>query len=82
MIFTKDKLLVDCYPSDNVTWEEFMRDCEKAVNTPELHLDECSSDDEDLAQEERNNNKRGERVSKTNSVVKVLDKKWRSTRVC
>ena len=82
MISMKDKLLIDCYPSDNVTWNEFMRDCEKAVNTPELHSDECSSDDEDLAQEERNNNKRGERVLKTNSVVKVLDKKWRSTRVC
>ena len=59
-----------------------MRDCEKAVNTPELHSDECSSDDEDLARDERNNNKRGERVLNTNSVVKVLDKKWRSTRVC
>ena len=82
MISTKDKLLIDCYPSDNITWNKFMRDCEKAVNTPELHSDECSSDDEDLARDERNNNKRGERVLNTNSVVKVLDKKWRSTRVC
>jgi len=82
MISTKDKLLIDCYPSDNITWNEFMRDCEKAVNTPELHLNKCSSDNEDLARDKRNNNKRGERILNMNSVVKVLDKKWRSTRVC
>jgi hypothetical protein len=82
MISTKDKLLADCHPSSNIPWEEFMKDCEKAINTSELHSDEWSSNDEALAQNERENNKRGERVLNTNSVIKVLDKKWRSTRVC
>ena len=62
-------------------WDEFMRDCEKAVNTTDLHSDEWSSDDEVLAQAERNQNKRPERIIGTNSVIKIHDKKWRSTRV-
>jgi hypothetical protein len=59
-----------------------MKDCEKAVNDPKLHSDEWSSDDTNLAQDERNNQKRAERILNTNSVIKVHDKKWRSTRVC
>lgn len=82
MISTKDKQLVRCHPSNDITWEEFMKDCEKAVNTPELQSDEISSDDEALAQDERDNRKRTERIYNTNSVIKVWDKKWRSTRVC
>ena len=53
MITMKDKLLTDCYPSGDISWNEFMRDCGTAINTPELHLDECSLNDKDLAQEER-----------------------------
>ena len=82
MISTKDKLLADCHPLSNISWEEFMKDCEEAVNTSEIHLDEWSSDDEALAQDERNNKKRAERVLNTNSIIKVFDKKWRPTRVC
>ena len=48
---------------------------EEAVNTSEIHSDEWSSDDEALAQDERNNKKRAERVLNTNSVIKVFDKK-------
>lgn len=81
MISTKDKLLTDCYPS-NITWDEYIKECEKAVNISELHSDEYSTNDEDLADEERNNKTRPERIIRTNSVIKIHDKRWRSTRVC
>lgn len=81
MISTEDKILSDCCPSD-IIQAEYMKDCELAVNTPELHSDEWSSSDEVLANEERNNNKRPERLKSTNSVIKIHDKMWRSTRVC
>lgn len=82
MIYTKDKTLSECHPKDDISLAEFMQDCEKVVNTPGLHSDEWSSDDEDLAKEERDGKKRPERSLNTNSVIKVLNKKWRSTRVC
>lgn len=81
MVSTKDKLLTDCHPSGDISWNEFIRDCETAINTPELHSDECSSNDEDLAQEERDNRLRPENIRSTNSVIKIYNKKWRSTRV-
>ena len=81
MIYTKDKLLTDCLPS-NMPFNEFLEDCEKAIKMPEIHSDECSSDDEALAQEERENKKRSEQILNTNSVIKVFKKQWRSTRVC
>lgn len=82
MIYTNDKLLMDCYPSSDISYEEFLEDCERAINTPELQSDECSSDDEVLANDERENNKRPEHILNTNSVIKVYNKNWRSTRVC
>jgi hypothetical protein len=82
MIYTKDVLLTDCHASNDISFNEFLEDCERAINTPELHSDEYSSDDEALAQEERSNKKRPEHILNTNSVVKVMKKKWRSTRVC
>lgn len=82
LISTKDKLLVKCYPSDAIPWEEYLKDCEMAVNTSDLHSDEYSTDDEKLAREEREQGKRPERMANTNSVIKVRGKPWRSTRVC
>ena len=58
-----------------MSWDEFMRDCEKAVNTTDLHSDEWSSDDKVLARAERDQNKRPERIIGTNSVIKIHDKK-------
>lgn len=81
MISTEDKLLKYCCP-DEINWDEFVRNCSEALNTPEVHSDEISSDDEALANEERDSNKRPENIRNTNSVIKVHDKKWRSTRVC
>lgn len=81
MISTSDKLLNTCHPP-NITWEEYMYDCEKAVNCSELQSDEWSSIDENIANEERREDKRPERIERTNSVIKIHDKKWRSTRVC
>ena len=57
MISTKDKLLADYHPSSNISWEEFMKDCEEAVYTFKIHSDEWSSDDKALAQDKRNNKK-------------------------
>ena len=57
MIKTKDKILSECYP-DYISWDEYLEDCEKAVNISELHSDEYSSNDETLAQEEMNRNQR------------------------
>jgi hypothetical protein len=76
MTLTKDKLLTNCHPEGDISWNEFMNDCETAINTPELHSDECSSNDEDLAQEERDHRQRPEHIYHTNSVIKVYNKKW------
>lgn len=80
MIATKDSLLEKCCP-DDMPWDKFMRDCEEAINNADVHSDEISSDDETLAQDERNNNKRPENILNTSSVIKVYDKTWRSRRV-
>ena len=57
MISTQDKLLSEVQPS-NMTWDDYMKDCERAINTPDLHSDEWSTEDEMLADDERRNNKR------------------------
>ncbi len=80
MISTKDKLLVKCHPSDDISWDDYLKDCELAVNNPDLHSDEYSTEDENLAQVERNTGKRPER-NKSNSVIKIRAKPWRSTRI-
>jgi hypothetical protein len=80
MISTEDKLLTDCHPL-NITWNEYITDCEKAVNTSDLHSDEWSTDDENLAKTEKDQNKRPDRLVNSKSVIKIRDKKWRSTRV-
>jgi hypothetical protein len=82
IISTNDGLLNYCRSKDMISWDEYMLDCEEAINSPDLHSDEISSDDEALAQEERNSEKRPENIFNMNSVIKVYDKKWKSTRVC
>ncbi|GET54131.1 hypothetical protein GLOIN_2v202159 [Rhizophagus irregularis DAOM 181602=DAOM 197198] len=79
MINTKDKVLNDCKPQE-ITWDEYMKDCEKIVVISELHSDEWSSEDENLANNEKNLEKRPERLDKSNSVIKIHEKKWKSTR--
>jgi hypothetical protein len=81
MILAQDKLLSECHPQI-ISWDDYMKDCEKAVNTSDLHSDEWSSNDEELASEERNKNTRPERLASTNSVIKIYDKKWQSSRIC
>lgn len=80
MISTNDKVLSECQPP-GMTWEDYMEDCEKSINMANLHSDEWSSEDEALANDERSNNERPDRLKQTNSVIKIYDKKWRSTRV-
>ena len=81
IISIRDNLLYECHP-ENLTWESYMKDCEKALNMSDLHSDEWSSDDEELAKEERDKKIRSKRLASTNSIIKVYDKKWRSSRVC
>ena len=81
MISIRDNLLYECHP-ENLTWESYMKDCEKALNTSDLHSDEWSSDDEELAKEERDKKIRSKRLASTNSIIKVYDKKWQSSRLC
>jgi hypothetical protein len=81
MVSVKDAVLVECHPSSEMSWEEFRSDCETALNTPELHSDEYSSNDEVLAQEERSCGKRPENILNTDSVIKIYNKTWRSSRV-
>jgi hypothetical protein len=57
MLSTKDKLLDSCHPT-NISRDQFLADCEHAINTPELHSDEWSIDDPILADKERENNQR------------------------
>jgi hypothetical protein len=56
-------------------------DCESAINRPDLQSDEYSSDDEQLAKEELQSGKRHSKNEDTNSIIRVKDKAWRSTRV-
>ncbi|GBB91773.1 hypothetical protein RclHR1_19140007 [Rhizophagus clarus] len=42
IISIRDNLLYECHP-ENLTWESYMKDCEKALNTSDLHSDEWSS---------------------------------------
>jgi hypothetical protein len=81
MIRASDKLLEKFRPKD-ITLDKFMKDCEKAVNVSELHSDEWSTEDEGLANEEMEQNKRPERLADSNSVIVVHEKNWRSSRVC
>ena len=75
MILTNDKLLTDCHPSSDISWEEFMNDCEKIVNMPEVYSDEWFSNDETLVKDEKDNNKRPDHLLNTNSVIKVRNKR-------
>jgi hypothetical protein len=81
MIATNDSLLEKCRP-DDVSWDEYMFNCEEAINNKDVHSDEISSDDKILAEEERNSKKRPENILNTKSVIKIYEKKWRSRRVC
>jgi hypothetical protein len=80
MISTDDSFLEKCRPVD-ASWDEFMLNCEEAINCADLHSDEVSSDDEACAKEERDSQKRPENIFNTSSVIKVYKKNWRSTRV-
>ncbi|GET50723.1 hypothetical protein GLOIN_2v202159 [Rhizophagus irregularis DAOM 181602=DAOM 197198] len=79
MTSRRDQVLNDCKPQE-ITWDEYMKDCEKIVVISELHSDEWSSEDENLANNEKNLEKRPERLDKSNSVIKIHEKKWKSTR--
>jgi len=81
MIATNDSLLEDCHLID-MSRKDFLLDCEESINLTDIHSDEISSDDEVPAEEERNMKKRPENILKSNSEIKVYEKKWRSRRVC
>lgn len=81
MFKVSDELLEKCRPN-YITLDKFMKDCEKAVNVSELHSDEWSTEDEGLANDEVEQNKRPERLANSNSVIIVHEKNWRSSRVC
>ena len=73
MIATNDSLLEDCCLID-MSRKDFLLDCEKSINLTDVHSDEISSDNEVLAEEERNMKKRPENILKLNSVIKVYEK--------
>ena len=80
MILIKDKTIEECRP-DGVALSEFMAECEMAVNRTDLQSDEYSTEDEELANEERRTDKRNSKIFNNNLVIKVKDKLWRSNRV-
>lgn len=82
MILTKDSMLAKCHPKDDISWSKYMKDCESAVNNGDVHSDEYSTDDVGLAEDERRSKKRPENIYDSNSVIKIHEKSWRSTRVC
>src|SRR5207248_10711564 len=73
MIATSDGVLEQCRPP-NISWDRYMEHCELAVNVPDLHSDEYSTDDEQLANEERRDNKRQKRITRRNPVIKIRKK--------
>ncbi|GBB87607.1 hypothetical protein RclHR1_14080004 [Rhizophagus clarus] len=80
MIFMQNSILDDCR-TENMTREVFIKDCEKAVNTAEVHLNEWSIEDKVLINEEHNDNIRSGKLISTNSVIKIHNKEWRSSKV-
>ena len=44
MIQIKDKILIKCHPS-NVTWDNYVEDCNLAVNTVDINSDEYSTEE-------------------------------------
>ncbi|POG73885.1 hypothetical protein GLOIN_2v1772065 [Rhizophagus irregularis DAOM 181602=DAOM 197198] len=71
MISTQDKLLTECQLR-NLKWEEFIKDCIKMTNTSDIHSDEWSTEDEELANKERSKNTRSGRLINNNSIQKIL----------
>src|SRR6185312_13882300 len=61
MIQTKDKILIKCHPS-NVTWDDYVEDCNFAVNTVDINSDEYSTEEEKLARKKRSDEK-GQKIS-------------------
>src|SRR3989442_11532389 len=59
MIQTKDKILIKCHPS-NVTWDDYVEDCNLAVNTVDINSDEYSTEEEELA---RGLTRKGRKIS-------------------
>ena len=51
-----------------------MKHYKLAVNIPDLHSDEYSTDDEQFANEKRYDNKKLERIMHTNLVIKLREK--------
>ncbi|CAG8759392.1 16146_t:CDS:2, partial [Gigaspora margarita] len=79
MIYVNDPVLRNCQPP-KLSWNEYLRDLECAVNDPALQSAEESDTDEELANDERKNDERPANIYDTNIVLKVLNKPWRSTR--
>ncbi|CAG8748925.1 1245_t:CDS:2, partial [Rhizophagus irregularis] len=52
-----------------------------ATNTSDIHSDEWSTEDEELANKKRSKNTRSGRLINNNSVIKIYDKKWRSSEI-
>ena len=73
MILIKNKTLKECC-LEEVVFSDFLIECEMAVNQADLQSDEFSTEDEELANEERKNNQRNSRILNTNSVIKVKEK--------
>ncbi|CAG8655212.1 15684_t:CDS:2, partial [Dentiscutata heterogama] len=64
-----------------LSWNEYLRDLESAVNDSALQSAEESDTDEELANYERENDERPANIYDTNSVLKVINKPWRSARI-
>ena len=58
-----------------------MEDCNLTVNTVDINSNEYSTEEEELTRKERSDEKRPENIYSTNSVIKICDKLWRSTRL-
>ncbi|CAB5190276.1 unnamed protein product [Rhizophagus irregularis] len=54
---------------------------DQATNTSDIHSDEWSTEDEELANKKRSKNTRSGRLINNNSVIKIYDKKWRSSEI-
>ncbi|CAG8476643.1 1855_t:CDS:2 [Racocetra persica] len=80
MVYVNDTILRNCQPP-TLHWNEYLRDLEYAVNDAALQSAEESDTDEELADNERENDERPENILDTNSVIKVYNKPWRSTRI-
>ncbi|RHZ72286.1 hypothetical protein Glove_243g113 [Diversispora epigaea] len=80
LIKVTDPILEECQPS-NIDNKTYIEDLYRAINENELQSEELSEEDEERFEIEKKKEERPERNKNNKFVIKVYNKKWRSSRI-